>query len=70
MGRPKEEGQYLNVRIDKGVYDRMSIICEEAGHTKAYVVEKALTSFIEDYEENKEVLQRIKDGSAKLVDAD
>ncbi len=69
MGRPKKEGQYLNVRINRDVYDRISEICEEAGHTKAYVVEKALTGFIEDYEENKEVLQRIKNGSAKLVDA-
>ena len=32
--------------------------------------EELLTSFIEDYEENKEVLQRIKDGSVKLVDAE
>lgn len=70
MGRPKKEGQYLNVRIDKGVYDRISEICEEAGHTKAYVVEKALTGFIEDYEENQEILQRIRDGSAKLVNVD
>ena len=70
MGRPKKEGQYLNVRIDKGIYDRISEICEEAGHTKAYVVEKALTSFIEDYEENQEVLQRIRDGSAKLENVD
>ena len=70
MGRPKKEGQYLNVRIDKGIYDRISEICEEAGHTKAYVVEKALTGFIEDYEENQEVLQRIRDGSAKLVNGD
>ena len=69
MGRPKKEGQYLNVRIDRDVYERISEICEEAGHTKAYVVEKALTSFIEDYEEDKEALQRIRDGSAKLVDA-
>ena len=69
MGRPKKEGQYLNVRINRDVYDRISEICEEAGHTKAYVVEKVLTGFIEDYEENKEVLQRIKNGSAKLVDA-
>ena len=68
MGRPKKEGQYLNVRIDKDVYDRISEICEEAGHTKAYVVEKALSGFIKDYEEKKEVLQRIRDGSAKLVD--
>ena len=69
MGRPKKEGQYLNVRINRDIYDRISEICEEAGHTKAYVVEKALTGFIEDYEENKEVLQRIRNGSAKLVDA-
>ncbi len=42
MGRPKKEGQYLNVRIDRDVYEKISEICEEAGHTKAFVVEKAL----------------------------
>lgn len=70
MGRPKKEGQYLNVRIDRDVYEKISEICEEAGHTKAFVVEKALTSFIEDYEEDKVALKRIRDGSAKLVDTE
>lgn len=70
MGRPKKEGQYLNVRIDRDVYDKISEICEEAGHTKAFVVEKALASFIEEYEEDKVALKRIRDGSAKLVDTE
>lgn len=70
MGRPKKEGQYLNVRIDRDVYEKISEICEEAGHTKVFVVEKALASFIEDYEEDKVALKRIRDGSAKLVDTE
>lgn len=70
MGRPKKEGRYLNVRIDRDVYEKISEICEEAGHTKAFVVEKALASFIEDYEEDKVALKRIRDGSAKLVDTE
>ena len=59
MGRPKKEGQYLNVRIDRDVYDKISEICEEAGHTKAFVVEKALTSFIEDYESGNIIIELI-----------
>ena len=70
MGRPKKEGRYLNVRIDRDVYEKISEICEEAGHTKAFVVEKAIASFIEDYEEDKVALKRIRDGSAKLVDTE
>ena len=66
MGRPKKEGQYLNVRIDRDIYDRITESCEEAGHTKTYVVEKALAGFIRNYKENEEMLRRIKNGSAKL----
>ena len=67
MARPRKEGQYINVRVAQDVYDRIDEICAEAGHTKSYVVEKALSDFIEDYEANQEALQSIKDGSARLV---
>ena len=70
MGRPKKEGQYLNVRINRDVYERLDEICEEAGHTKTYVVEKALTGYFADYDKNQSALRRIRDGSAKLVDTD
>ena len=67
MARPRKEGQYINVRVGQDVYDRIDEICAEAGHTKSYVVEKALSDFIEDYEAKQEALQSIKDGSARLV---
>ena len=67
MARPRKEGQYINVRVAQDVYDRIDEICVEAGHTKSYVVEKALSDFIEDYEAKQEALQSIKDGSARLV---
>ena len=67
MARPRKEGQYINVRVAQDVYDRIDEICAEAGHTKSYVVEKALSDFIEDYEANQEALQSIKDGRARLV---
>lgn len=67
MARPRKEGQYINVRVAQDVYDRIDEICAEAGHTKSYVVEKALSDFIEDYEAKQEALQSIKDGSARLV---
>ena len=67
MARPRKEGQYINVRVATDVYNRIDEICAEAGHTKSYVVEKALSDFIKDYETKQEALKSIEDGSARLV---
>ena len=67
MARPRTEGQYINVRVATDVYNRIDEICAEAGHTKSYVVEKALSDFIKDYETKQEALKSIEDGSARLV---
>ena len=67
MARPRKEGQYINVRVATDVYNRIDEICAEAGHTKSYVVEKALSDFIKEYETKQEALKSIEDGSARLV---
>ena len=67
MARPRKEGQYINVRVATDIYNRIDEICAEAGHTKSYVVEKALSDFIKDYETKQEALKSIEDGSARLV---
>ena len=68
MSRPKKDGIYLNIKLDRELYERLERISEEAGQTKTLIAERALTTYMDSYEENRAVLQRIKDGSAKLVD--
>ena len=70
MSRTKKDGIYLNIKLDRKLYQRLNRISEEAGQTKTLIAERALTSYLDAYEENQAVLQRIKAGSAKLVDAE
>ena len=41
MARQKKNGQYLNVKIDMNVYQRLEEFCEETGYTKTAAVERA-----------------------------
>ena len=46
MARQKKNGQYLNVKIDMNVYQRLEEFCEETGYTKTAAVERALTTLM------------------------
>lgn len=55
MGRPKKEGQYLNLKINQDIYDRFSSYADEMGQTKTIALERILKKYLDDYEEqNKE----------------
>ena len=68
MARQKKNGQYLNVKIDMNVYQRLEEFCEETGYTKTAAVERALTILMNNHEADQETLRRIADGSVKLVE--
>ena len=68
MARPKKNGQYLNVKIDVSVYQRLEDFCENTGYSKTAVVERALTSLMNNHEAEQETLRRIADGSGKSVE--
>ncbi len=56
MARPKKNGTYLNVCIEKDIYDRLEKLCEDAGQTKTVAVERALKAYLDDYDEMKKKL--------------
>ncbi|GAB6107718.1 RepB family protein [Fusibacter bizertensis] len=56
MARAKKNGTYLNVRIEKSIYEQLNEICEDAGQTKTIVVERALDSYFCDYREKQRKL--------------
>ena len=58
MARPRKDGQYLNVRINVGIYNELVDISEAAGQTKTTVVERALTMYFDDYKKKQEIIRK------------
>jgi len=59
MARPKKNGTYLNVCIDTPVYDRLADYCEEAGQAKTVAVERAITAYLDEYDEKQRKLKEL-----------
>lgn len=68
MARQKKNGQYLNVKIDANVYQRLEDFCENTGYTKTAAVERALTIMMNSHEAEQETLRKIAEGTVKLVE--
>ena len=64
MARPKKNGTYLNVCIETPIYERLEIMCEDAGQSKTVAVERALTLYLNEYEEKQRKLKEL-DGGKK-----
>ena len=59
MARPKtKEFKPLSVRLDATLYDRLDSYSKESGQPKTVAVERALTMFIDDYEEKQALLKQ------------
>ena len=65
MARTKKNGTYLNVCIDSSVYERLDRFSEDAGQTKTVAVERALTAYLDDYEEKQRILKEFENISNK-----
>jgi hypothetical protein len=69
MARPKKNGTYLNVCIETPIYERLEAMCDDAGQSKTVAVERALTLYLDEYEEKQRKLRELeksdKRGSAK-----
>ena len=67
MAKPKKNGTYLNVCIDTPVYDRLAGYCEESGQPKTVAVERALTFYLNDYDEKQRKLRSLE---ANIINAE
>lgn len=65
MARPKKNGTYLNVCIETDVYKRLDDFCKDAGQSKTVAVERALTAYLNDYEEKQRKLKELENSSTK-----
>ena len=59
MARAKKNGTYLNVCIETSIYEQLTELCSEAGQSKTFVVEKALTEYMEEYRKKQEMLRSL-----------
>ena len=58
-GETEENGTYLNVCIDRPIYDRLAALCDDAGQTKRVAVERALNAYLADYENRQRKLKEL-----------
>ncbi len=63
MARPKKNGTYLNVCIETSIYDRLELFCDDSGQSKTVAVERALSSYLDDYEVKKAQLRELEEAS-------
>lgn len=54
MPRPKKQAKYLNVYLDKQIYDSLSEFCIESGQSKTVAVERAIQMYVKNFGEQKE----------------
>jgi len=59
MPQIKKDGKYLNVKIDRGIYDKLGEISSEAGQSKTTVVERALLAYFNDFEMKQKTLHEL-----------
>ena len=59
MAKPKKNGTYLNVCIETPIYKRLEAMCDDAGQSKTVAVERALTLYLDEYEEKQRKLREL-----------
>ena len=67
MAKPRKNGTYLNVCIDTDIYEKLEQVCESAGQTKTVAVERALSAYLEAYEDMQRKLRELESDSLNPI---
>ncbi len=51
MARAKKDNVPVSMRLEKGIFEKLSRFCEDSGQPKTVAVERALEMYINDYYE-------------------
>lgn len=54
MPTPKKDGHYINIYMDRKLYEELQNYCKENGVTKTFAVEKGVRMYLEDREKLRE----------------
>lgn len=61
MPRPKKDGRYLNLYLDRALHDEFEQFCERLGQTKTVAAERALRMYMDAMKQNPEQIMRERD---------
>lgn len=48
MGKPKKDGQHLNIFMDRNLYNRLTVYSDEMGQTKTLAIERILKKALDE----------------------
>lgn len=60
MPRAKKEYRPFSIRMASNIYDRMDKYCEDTGVPKTAMIERAISMYLDNYEETQRQLRRFK----------
>lgn len=59
MSRLKKDAKFLNMKLDREIYDLLEKFCDETGMTKTMATEKIMDQFFEKYFDRPEEERKI-----------
>ena len=59
MPRPKKDYVVFNMRVDARVMERFKCYCDEVGQTRTLAFERIVSSFLDQYENDKQQLEEL-----------
>ena len=60
MAKKIKESHPFSIRMDKAIFERLNQFCEQAGQSKTVAIERAVSKYIDEYEEQMKKLEKIK----------
>lgn len=60
MPRPKKDGRYLNLYLDRALHEEFEQFCESLGQTKTVAAERAFRMYMDAMKQNPEQIMKEK----------
>ena len=58
MSKPKKEVHPFSIRMEQEIFERLEEYCDKSGQSKTVAIERAVNSFIDDYEEKMRIIEK------------
>ena len=59
MPRPKKDGRYLNLYLDRALHEDFDHFCESLGQTKTVAAERAFRMYMDAMKQNPEQIMKV-----------
>ena len=57
MAKRLKESHPFSIRMDKAIFERLNEFCEKAGQSKTVAIERAVSKYVDEYEEQMKKLK-------------